>query len=122
MSVRADGCATVRLECARCLADFVHVLEIEVNEECALEQVDIPEAELIARGQEGQIPILNGEDLDLSELVRQLVAMELPSRPLCRDDCAGLCPRCGGELGSGPCQCSEDESDPRWSALRDLRL
>jgi len=112
----------VRLECSRCLTDFVHVLEIAVNEECALEQVDTPEAQLIARGKEGQIPILNEDDLDLSELVRQLVAMGLPSRPLCREDCAGLCPHCGRELGSGTCQCNKDEPDPRWSALRDLRL
>ncbi len=123
-SVSARGWLRVpiRLECSRCLVEFVQVLQISVNEECALEQVHTPEAQLIARGKEGQIPILNEEDVDLSELVRQLVAMEVPSRPLCRDDCAGLCPRCGRPLSSGPCPCGEDEIDPRWSALRDLKL
>jgi uncharacterized protein len=111
----------VRLECGRCLAENDHVLEILVNEECALAQVDMPEAQLAIAGQDGQIPILNDEDLDLSELVRQLVALHLPNRPLCREDCAGLCLRCGHDLNEGPCRCGPDETDPRWAALKNLK-
>jgi uncharacterized protein len=122
VSARGRLCVAVRLECGRCLAENDHVLEIPVNEECALAQVDAPEAQLASAGQDGQIPILNDEDLDLSELVRQLVALCLPSRPLCREDCAGLCPRCGHNLNEGPCRCGRDDADPRWAALKTQKL
>ena len=112
----------IRLECDRCLADFDTVLELDVNEECALAELDVPEAALIAAGQAGQIPILNDDDVDLSELVRQLVAMNLPTRALCREDCAGLCAQCGHDLNQGPCRCHKPPTDPRWGALGSLKL
>ena len=45
-----------------------------------------------------------------------------PDAPLCRDDCPGLCPRCGADLQLAPCDCDLTERDERWSALDQLRL
>lgn len=112
----------VGLVCDRCLVDYETVLELDVNEECALVELDVPEAALIAAGQAGQIPILNDDEVDLSELVRQLVAMSLPTRALCRPDCAGLCAQCGHDLNAGPCRCQEPGADPRWAGLGKLKL
>jgi uncharacterized protein len=50
------------------------------------------------------------------------VAEALPMSVLCRDDCAGLCPRCGADLNEGSCDCTDDEMDPRWAALEALRM
>jgi uncharacterized protein len=122
ISARGHFRVPVLLECSRCVCAFVEVLEIEVNEDCALKELDEPESYAESVDDLGQIPILNGRDLDLSELVRQLVAMHLPPRPLCKDDCAGLCPRCGQDLNQQPCSCSGQSGDPRWDALRDLKL
>ena len=46
----------------------------------------------------------------------------LPLKPLCREDCAGLCPQCGANLNEGPCGCEPDTEDDRWAALRELKL
>ena len=62
---------------------------------------------------------LKDATIDLEPMARDLIALELPTSPLCRPDCAGLCSRCGADLNDGPCACPE-ESDPRWSALKDL--
>jgi uncharacterized protein len=59
--------------------------------------------------------------IDLAPLVRDTVILSLPLTPLCREDCAGLCPRCGVNLNEGPHSCASEEGDPRWSALRELR-
>jgi uncharacterized protein len=64
---------------------------------------------------------LDGEQLDLRPMVRELVLMELPAAPLCRDDCAGLCPKCGADLNAGPCGCATEALDPRWAVLDELR-
>jgi uncharacterized protein len=62
-----------------------------------------------------------GDQVDLEPMVRELVLMELPAAPLCRVDCAGLCPTCGADLNEGPCGCDAETRDPRWAALDALR-
>ena len=62
---------------------------------------------------------LKDATIDLEPMARDLIALELPTNPLCRPDCRGLCSRCGADLNDGPCACPE-ETDPRWSALKDL--
>lgn len=59
--------------------------------------------------------------IDSRPLVVELVQLELPTRPLCRDDCRGVCPRCGRNRNEGECGCEEQPGDPRWSALAELR-
>ncbi|NSW55042.1 MAG: DUF177 domain-containing protein [Armatimonadetes bacterium] len=110
--------ATAVLPCSRCLADHVVELDAEVYEQCSLTQIDEPS--MWEAGTEEPIPLLSGDLVDLSELVRQVLVLNVPSRSLCRPDCAGLCPRCGRNLSDGPCGCGEDDVDPRWAGLRDL--
>jgi uncharacterized protein len=64
---------------------------------------------------------LEGEQLDLEPMVRELLLLDAPRTPLCRDDCAGLCPRCGTDLNTGSCSCDDAPADPRWAALDQLR-
>jgi len=59
---------------------------------------------------------IDGEALDTGPLVREQALLEIPTRPLCREDCAGLCPRCGADLNEGACDCAEEGADPRWGA------
>ena len=73
--------------------------------------VDIEEA--------GESPYLSDTDLDADELVCLEVLMNWPSKVLCREDCKGLCPRCGRDLNEGPCGC-EDEPDLRMAVIGDL--
>src|SRR5215213_1677197 len=62
-----------------------------------------------------------GDAVDLDELVREQILLALPSRHLCREDCKGLCQKCGANLNDAPCSCEQGEVDPRWAALADLK-
>ena len=63
-----------------------------------------------------------GRTLDLAPQVWESVLLLLPSKVLCREDCAGLCPRCGADLNEGPCSCEGEEGDPRFEVLRQFSL
>lgn len=61
--------------------------------------------------------------LELDQMVRDALVVGQPVRVLCRSDCAGLCPTCGADRNSEPCEHGPEQSvDPRWEALRGLRL
>lgn len=62
-----------------------------------------------------------GDQLDLSDVVREVVLLDVSSTPLCRPDCAGLCLTCGANLNNGPCGCAVVPADSRWSALDALQ-
>jgi len=64
---------------------------------------------------------LSGDFLDLAPLARDALLLELPLAPLCRADCAGLCPQCGADLAAGPCGCDLAPANPAWAALDALR-
>ena len=110
--------ATVIVACSRCLEVCREEVVIEVDEECTFGQIDDPAA---YNDEFGRLPLLNGDELDLSELVRQLITIHTPPRVICDEDCAGLCAMCGQDLNKGPCRCNKPEDDPRWQGLRGLQ-
>jgi uncharacterized protein len=59
-------------------------------------------------------------EVDLAPAVREEVLLAVPRFLLCREDCRGLCPRCGQDLNAGPCGCAPS-ADPRWQALESLK-
>jgi uncharacterized protein len=61
-----------------------------------------------------------GEEIDLTPLVHEQTILALPTRPLCRESCRGLCPRCGANLNAGACGCAAAPTDPRLAVLRGL--
>ena len=63
-----------------------------------------------------------GDDLrvDLSGIVNQTLVLSLPMKPLCSENCRGLCPVCGINLNTGSCDCRKKEPDARWQGLKDL--
>ena len=98
--------------CRRCAEPVSGELRIPVRERYA-------EAPLAEPSDEEIYPIVD-DDLDLGPLVRDAVVLELPMAPLCRDDCAGLCPQCGANRNEGDCGCVAPR-DPRWANLDVLR-
>ena len=57
------------------------------------------------------------EIVDLTDELRQSIILALPTYPVCRADCRGVCPTCGKNLNEGPCTCVHEERDGRWGAL-----
>ena len=68
---------------------------------------------------EDEFIIMRDFAVDIEELVRSTLVLELPMRFLCREDCKGLCPKCGADLNCGDCGCDLREHDKRWDALLD---
>ena len=99
------------IECARCLKTLASAVDVEV---CELFTAPGHEAEDDAYR-------VQGSEIDLEPMLRDAVGLALPLNPLCRADCAGLCARCGKDLNEGACDCVEDETDPRWDALAEVR-
>ncbi len=65
--------------------------------------------------------VLVGDQLDLRPMVREAALLDAPANPLCRPDCAGLCPTCGIDRNEGSCSCAAPPADDRWQALEGLR-
>ena len=91
--------------CRRCLVDTGGTQVSEVHELYQRVVTD-PEAFEIV-----------GDQLDLGDVVREVVMLDVSTTPLCRPDCAGLCLTCGANLNDGPCGCAVVPTDMRWSAL-----
>ena len=102
----------VLCRCARCLTEFHTDLGVELCELFA-GPGHLDDQEDVYRVQ--------GEEIDLEPMLRDEITLALPLNPLCRDDCKGMCARCGRELNNGACDCTDDEMDPRWAALDELR-
>jgi len=113
----------VELTCDRCLEPFTVPVEMDLEEEFR-PTVDIGTGASLPVVEEeaGQGTIDDHHTLDLAEVVRQGLLLAIPMHRLCRPDCAGLCPECGQNLNEGPCQCQRRVEDPRWAALKELRL
>ncbi len=85
--------------------------------------VDAREIDQPAGGEDLSSPYLTEDELDLSGWLREAAALALPVQIVCREDCLGLCSVCGENLNrAGSSHTHEVEPDPRWGALRDLKL
>jgi len=113
--------ATVRIQCVRCLEDFEQPLEVEFSE-MFLPTIEVLTGKPMPPITEDQgFPIDARHHLDLTELLRQQIILNLPDQPLCREDCLGLCAICGGNRNVRACDC-ETQEDLRWSALSQISL
>ncbi len=100
---------TMELRCARCLKDFTRPFAVEMRELFP-----------VAPGPDDDYGLGADLTLDPEQMVRDSVLLSMPFSPLCRPDCRGLCPRCGGDRNLGQCTCTEELTDPRWAGLQGL--
>jgi uncharacterized protein len=112
--------AEVEVTCSRCLRLFSCPLTLNIEEEYFPTADIVSGARLPVPDEPGCFTIDEHHILDLTEAIRQYALLAIPMKPLCREDCAGLCPICGQDLNQGPCGCLHQEADPRWSKLHKL--
>jgi uncharacterized protein len=115
--------ATVALRCVRCLRDVDHDLEVDVRE--LFSGSGSRSAGLGPRDGEDEdegYAVLPDDRLPLDTMARDALVLAFPAFPLCRPDCAGLCPECGADRNTTDCGHGEPGiHDPRWAALAGLR-
>ena len=103
---------TIHGVCDRCAADFASYVEFPIH------VVLVTELSNEENEDEWVFP-LEGDSADLEDIVRTVFVLNMGSKLLCKEDCKGLCCRCGRNLNEGPCSCQK-ELDPRFAALRQL--
>ena len=102
-------------ECGRCLNEITEAFDVEIAELYAYADSTTEETT-----DEDEVGRMQGDLIDLEPAVRDAVVLTLPTNPVCRPDCPGLCPECGVHLDDLPADHSHDDVDPRWAALRNL--
>ena len=105
ISLRLDGELTAKalLECSRCLKPIEQLVKFQFEEELA--GADIP---------------LQTDLVDISPAIREALIFQEPMKPLCNEDCRGICPSCGIDLNQTECKCDRTFVDPRMAGLRRL--
>lgn len=99
-------------QCGRCLDPVSDELEVDVVELFAY-----ADSATDTTTERDEVQRVEGERIDVEPMVRDAVVLALPWTPLCRPDCAGLCPDCGERLDELPAGHAHDTIDPRWAAL-----
>ena len=106
--------------CARCLEEYTFDLGKDFFI-ALVPKADLP-GEVELTDDQLDLSFYEGDQIDLSPLVREQIILALPTRPLCRDDCKGLCPTCGANLNTQTCTCAASHGDSRLAVLRTLKV
>jgi uncharacterized protein len=121
VDVKGNIIANVEMECSRCLSSIQSLLNIPFKVAYITEEFYTREKESELHGEDLEIAIYDGEKIDLTELATEQILLGLPTQAFCREECKGLCQKCGVNLNQSACNCETDEIDPRWSALKNLK-
>lgn len=125
-NIRVTGriTAPLALSCSRCLADYTSFVDTNftlflrkegavaasVEDECELGEMDLMSS------------TYSGDDIDLTHEIEEQVVLEIPSKPLCKEDCLGLCHNCGIDLNTSSCSCSKEPVRLAFNALKDFTI
>jgi DUF177 domain-containing protein len=109
------------LSCNRCLKPIVERAESDVELMILVERHPEEGGEHGLHEQDLGILYLEDERLDTNPILIEQLQLNVPMKPLCRDDCQGLCPTCGADRNAGACSCGESHADPRWASLAALK-
>ncbi len=119
--VRGKVAAEIRVDCTRCLEPVESKFEI-LFDDVFVDPADAPaEIEVVLGAEELDESIAIDGKIDVAEVVREQILLALPDQVFCKEDCKGLCPKCGSNRNLLDCRCIEDEIDPRWSGLKNLK-
>ena len=94
--------AELILSCSRCLQKYNSPVELDISEDVLKSEME------------------DEEELYLDEIVVDNIILSLPMKPLCSDNCKGICPECGQDLNEGECDCEVEALDPRLAKLKDF--
>lgn len=98
-----------RAVCARCFSEFDYSCVIPLSAKLA---------ERLENEDEDEFLLIENASLDLAAFIESTLVLELPTRFLCREDCRGLCPKCGCDLNRETCSCVTEDRDARWDILK----
>ena len=112
---------TLDQPCSRCLEPFSLPVEASFDLRYQPHAANTGEGEREIEEDDLSTAFYEDDTIDLGQLMREQFFLALPMKPLCRDDCRGLCPMCGTNLNRGTCACTRAWEDPRLAVLKTLR-
>lgn len=116
-TIKADA----EIDCTRCLSPVAAPLDINFDLSFVTEENFAAEKETEIDADDMTTDVFDGDKLDLKHLVREQVLLDLSTQILCKEECKGLCEKCGANRNLINCNCEETEIDPRWAALKNLK-
>jgi uncharacterized protein len=114
LHIAGNGTICLSIPCDRCLEPVVTEISYDIDSD-----VDMKESSKLEEDEEEK-DFIDGYNLDVDKLVFGEVILLIPSKTLCRQDCKGLCLKCGANLNDGECGCDRLSLDPRMSVFRDI--
>jgi len=124
--IRVSGRVSTRitLACSRCLADYETDIDssFTIFFRKATSQDSVEEDEIELNEQDLISATYSGDEIDLTHEIEEQVVMEIPLKPLCHEECKGLCPVCGADLNQADCSCPRSQTSLKFSALKDFKV
>ena len=115
LAVSGKGTIKVRIPCDRCLRPVDTVIPLEFERKLDMRQSEGQRIEDL-----DEAAYLTGMDLDVDCLVYLEALIGWPAKVLCKEDCKGICSRCGKDLNKGPCGCDSEPKDPRMAVISEI--
>jgi len=112
---------TLELPCSRCLEPFVLPVDGAFDLRYHPQAQNIGEGESEVHDDDLSTAFYQHDEIDLEQLIKEQIQLSLPMKPLCSEDCNGLCPICGTNLNRETCGCNRTWEDPRLAALKSLK-
>ncbi|KZL94450.1 YceD family protein [Clostridium magnum] len=103
--------AVLELTCSRCLQKFGYSVDMTIEEEFTNNEKANKDEDII---------FIDSDTIDITEVIENNIILTLPIKRLCKEDCKGLCQRCGTNFNLSTCQCENDDIDPRLAKLKDM--
>jgi uncharacterized protein len=113
--------STLELACSRCLEPFTWPVDALFDLRYQPRSANTGDGEREVEEDDLSTAFYENNEIDLGQLMHEQFYLALPMKPLCRDECAGLCPHCGMNLNRGTCGCTREWEDPRFAALKALK-
>jgi uncharacterized protein len=106
----------LELQCSRCLERFCYPINMGFH-------LNLVEAHMQEEfTQDEDVIFFDCDEVEIQPFIEQLVFLEIPFAPICKEECKGLCPECGTNQNLSLCQCRPENNDPRWDKLKDLKF
>lgn len=118
--LRGTVTADVDLQCTRCVEPLPKHLEIPFEDIFVSNTAETSEKDLEVPIDDLDVELIADEQIDLTDVIREQILLNLPGQVLCKEDCKGLCPQCGTNRNLKDCDCGDEDIDPRWAALKNL--
>ena len=111
LTLKASIETKLKMHCSRCLETFIYPIDIDIEERFTNNNELQNDEEII---------FVEGNILDITEIVENVIISTLPIKRLCTDNCRGLCYQCGKNLNEGSCNCNTNDVDLRLAKLQEL--